>query len=362
MNRRMFAVALLVILVSVRAQPEGDPEGEWEDFERFPLGDLPPEGDWWSAVAFGTSVDVDVEEPGLNGTTKKIHFLFSEGGLDFELIPELVNQHTSFSFYWESGTLTTSPVAMRVEFIDDDIGNVYSFSITSDTEDFQVAEAIPCPGIQLFPNNPTVSKRFRVDFDWTELQASVFADGVVSSNSPRAFCNEDVTKIDTVRFRTGGSGVTRDFVDEFILSEGPTEEEEDLEPTEFDAGFIRAVNAIGFRTPESQMLLVIIIVSIATIGIGAAMSWFNSGKSKNYSVLGIPAALCIFFIVAGFLDLWMFLLALIMGLTAVGAGGVAVNTYHELMAFAGGIQSRFRMGDEMAPDVERMEEADDDEP
>jgi len=101
-------------------------------------------------------------------------------------------------------------------------------------------------------------------------------------------------------------------------------------PAEFDTGFVAAVESFGFFTNESQHFFALILVGMVTVVTGAASKWVAPSRWKNMMILGSGALIAVFTVLISFLELWEFLVALMIGIFAVRGAGEARNTFFEI--------------------------------
>lgn len=107
------------------------------------------------------------------------------------------------------------------------------------------------------------------------------------------------------------------------------------QPSEFDSGLIAFAISAGFISAESQMLFAMILIGLITVATGSASRWVAAGRFKNYLLFGMQALVAVFFVVATFLELWMFLLAFMLGLFAVRGAGEVRSTFFEISGALG---------------------------
>jgi len=103
-------------------------------------------------------------------------------------------------------------------------------------------------------------------------------------------------------------------------------------PAEFDSGFVAAVESFGFFTDESQHFFSLILVGLVTVVAGASSKWVAPSRWKNMLILGAGALIAVFTVLIDFLELWEFLVALMLGIFAVRGAGEARNTFFEIQS------------------------------
>lgn len=101
-------------------------------------------------------------------------------------------------------------------------------------------------------------------------------------------------------------------------------------PAEFDTGLVAAIETFGFFTKESKHLFTLFLVGAVTVVTGSGMKLVAPSRWKNYAILGAGATAGAFTVLIAFLDLWEFIVALMIGVFAVQGAGEARNTYFEL--------------------------------
>lgn len=115
--------------------------------------------------------------------------------------------------------------------------------------------------------------------------------------------------------------------------------DEPVAPSEFSNGLVAFATSIGFQTPESLMLFSLILIGLVTVITGISLKLMTSSRTKNLVIAGSGVLIAIFCVVLLLLDLWMLLVALVLGYT-VAFGGVqeTKNTLRDAKAF---IESTF---------------------
>lgn len=104
------------------------------------------------------------------------------------------------------------------------------------------------------------------------------------------------------------------------------------EPTEFDRGFSETITAFGFASSESKVLFSLILVGGIHVATGVSAKFMAAGRFKNYMIHGAGAIIGAFTVVVGWLDLWMWLIAFMLGTFAVRGSGEVRNTWLQVQA------------------------------
>lgn len=100
--------------------------------------------------------------------------------------------------------------------------------------------------------------------------------------------------------------------------------------SEFDVGLEGTIAEFGFVSAESQMLFSMILVGMITVATGAGTKLLGSGKWKNWILLSTGILIGVMAVIIGFLDLWVMIVATMLGVFAVRGGGEAKNTFFEI--------------------------------
>lgn len=104
------------------------------------------------------------------------------------------------------------------------------------------------------------------------------------------------------------------------------------EPAEFDDGLDDTIESFGFVSAESKMFFVLFMVGGLTVATGASMKLVAPSKIKNYVLMGVGAGVGIFSIITEYLEVWIFILALLIAIFAIKGGGEVRNTFFEVQA------------------------------
>lgn len=184
----------------------------------------------------------------------------------------------------------------------------------------------------MFDNLETVSlaedcsRVWRVELDWTNEEFTVLLNGT-EVGGPHPFR----TSQSSMTFVASGKGTSGLFRIDDIQVDGAADVViEDREPAEFDQGLIELLGRLGFVSEGSQLFFVLMLLGFVILGTSAVMKWVASGKLKNNLIGGLQALFAVFAIFLGFLDLWMFLLALILNIFAINTGSVLRNTFWDI--------------------------------
>lgn len=102
------------------------------------------------------------------------------------------------------------------------------------------------------------------------------------------------------------------------------------QPAEFDEGLAATIAEFGFVSAESQMLFSMILIGMATVATGAATKLLAPSKWKNWLVVGVGITIGTMAVIIGFLDLWVAIVATMLGIFAVRGAGEARNTFFEI--------------------------------
>lgn len=106
-----------------------------------------------------------------------------------------------------------------------------------------------------------------------------------------------------------------------------------VQPAEFDTGLKATVSGLGFATPQSQFLFVLIMVALGTILASAATAFFGDGRGRIWMIHGFACLIGIFAVLLSFMQLWSYSLALILGTISSRGGAEFINTYRQLAAY-----------------------------
>lgn len=101
-------------------------------------------------------------------------------------------------------------------------------------------------------------------------------------------------------------------------------------PAEFDSGLLAFISGIGFVTPESQFFFAIILVGLTTISGAAALKFMAPGRMKLIIVSSLAMLVGVFCVLLSMFDLWMYVLAVVLGGTIIKGGGDVRSTWHEV--------------------------------
>lgn len=105
-----------------------------------------------------------------------------------------------------------------------------------------------------------------------------------------------------------------------------------LAPSEFDSGFVVFFESLGFKTPESKMFLTFALVGILNVTMSGMSRFISPGRTKNIVVAAPGILIGIFCAMVLGLQLWMFIIALVLGGFTLRGFASLVNTYHEIKA------------------------------
>lgn len=100
--------------------------------------------------------------------------------------------------------------------------------------------------------------------------------------------------------------------------------------SEFDSGLRAFAASAGFISQESQLFFSLILIGLVTVTTSGSSKWVAPGRFKNYLLMGAQVLVAVFCVIAAFLDLWMFLVAFMVGLFAVRGSQEARNTWFEM--------------------------------
>lgn len=101
-------------------------------------------------------------------------------------------------------------------------------------------------------------------------------------------------------------------------------------PSEFDQGLEDSLEAFGFQSAESKMFFSLVLVGGVTVIAGSVSKFMAASRFKNYLLLGVGAVVAVFMVFTGFLNLWEWIVAFMLGVFAVKGAGAARNTYLEI--------------------------------
>lgn len=177
-----------------------------------------------------------------------------------------------------------------------------------------------------------VAKQYTVDLnDGTHVFTKAFCR--TASSEVRAFTVCAVHFIYPCSSGSTGGGSTTTRFDQFQYNgELPLTAPVLLEPAEFDAGFVAFVTDLGFASPQSQMFFTLILIGVVTVSGGAATRWMTPGKAKNWTTMSLGLLVAVFCVFMAFLQLWMMVLASVLGIFIVAGNKEIVNTYHGIKA------------------------------
>lgn len=127
--------------------------------------------------------------------------------------------------------------------------------------------------------------------------------------------------------RYTGGGFEQPAARSFFVAEV---EAEPGQPSEFDTGFKGFVAGVGFRTPESQMMVALILIGVTTVTAGSMTRFIGPGRLKNGMVAGAAMGVGVFAAVLFGIDLWMTVLGVVLGSFVIQGSKEARNTFREL--------------------------------
>jgi hypothetical protein len=105
------------------------------------------------------------------------------------------------------------------------------------------------------------------------------------------------------------------------------------QPAEFDSGLKAFFIGLGFITPESQFLVCLLLIALATIGAAFITSFMGEGPGRNWIIFGTGCLVGIFCVLLSFVPLWEYILSLVLGTVAVRGGTEFINTFKNLASF-----------------------------
>lgn len=104
-----------------------------------------------------------------------------------------------------------------------------------------------------------------------------------------------------------------------------------IEPPEFDSGLVNTVSSLGFRTPESQFFFALILVGISIVTSAGLTAMFGEGKGRTWGIYVVSALTGLFCILLSFLQLWIYVLSLVVSVVIVLNAGSFTNTFRNLL-------------------------------
>lgn len=113
--------------------------------------------------------------------------------------------------------------------------------------------------------------------------------------------------------------------------EGPAPPPSGPAPTDFFEGLEKAIEGFGFRSPESKFFFSLALIGLTMVATGAGVRWMRSGQAKNWVIAGSGMLVGVFTVLLGFVSLWEFVVAVVLGGVGISAGPESVkNTFAEL--------------------------------
>lgn len=336
---KTIAAAIVVLLLAVGAAAEN----RVEDFQDDVIGDDPAQL-WYSyGETLPTGATAAVSAVGLDTTTQSLRVnklnTQQNNKMDVRFTHDAF-QPANFTMFFkldaggspinELSVIFLGSVAPSVDLLFQANGGAFA----------NVASGCGTDTLTTFPN-PTSEHRLRIEWDWIGKTFDVFLDGA-SLMTNAAFCTNSSVDTTAILFCGithiscaigGGSANRRFFVDQFQYNGELPIQPEDGEvntPSEFDSGLLAFAASFGFISRESQMLFALILVGSVTVATGAASKWVSPGRFKNYLVLSSQALLAVFCVIATFLELWMFVLALMLGIFAIRGAQEVRNTWGDV--------------------------------
>lgn len=314
------------------------------DFEDDAVGQFPADTDFceWDLVQ-GSASDVNVRATGIVGAnglsleatqtephcTMKNQFNRQYVGASIYVDPGLATTSNADKarVYWEGNVTGGQPVnfiqyGVGTPFGKNTVGNCHGACNSVGNPEWELvvsqAEGTACGGVPF---------RFETTFDWdaqtysTEIYGS---GGSLCDNETQPF-EAPADSISGINFRRGNSGdgaiVRYDEVRLFYQG--------NVVP-EFDDGLGTFLDSMGFKTAESQMFFVVGMVGLATVVSGSSLKWLAPSRMKNHLVQGVGIALGFFFVIFGFLEAWMYLMAVVLGIFTVQGAKEVRNTWAEV--------------------------------
>jgi len=111
--------------------------------------------------------------------------------------------------------------------------------------------------------------------------------------------------------------------------------ESGLNPSEFDTGLKAFFTGLGFRSPESQLFVVLILVGLISVIVAAGSKLLPAGRWKAMTIMVAQVLVGIFGVILLWLQLWMFLLAMVLGVAIVQGAGELRNSLREIQGAIG---------------------------
>jgi len=111
--------------------------------------------------------------------------------------------------------------------------------------------------------------------------------------------------------------------------------ESGLNPSEFDTGLKAFFTGLGFRSPESQLFVVLILVGLISVIVAAGSKLLPAGRWKAMTIMVAQVLVGIFGVILLWLQLWMFVLAMVLGVAIVQGAGELRNSLREIQGAIG---------------------------
>lgn len=366
--KRASLLAFLLLVAVVAAQSE---IGQQEDFEDDTVGQ-DPTASWYTfdreSTGSGGQPSVGVVADGLDSTAKAYRFLSnggSGGATAWWEFPE--EQYTDIEFYLRidgvpggdssqsyllhfctEGELRSGAYPCR---FNDDTNVIIEYSVqyaeASDVATFKLNGLLSCDSTTIYSEAGGTEHKINIQIDWSAKEFTTFLDDVEVTTS--SFCTTTHEAIGHMAFyRAVSNDAPTTIFDQWQLDGGPISVEEgEGDPSEFDSGLIAFAASAGFISQESQLFFALVLIGLATVTTSASSKWVAPGRFKNYLLMGVQTLIAIFCVIAAFLDLWMFLVAFMLGLFAVRGGSEVRNTYHQIREALQ--RQNEREGDDLGP-------------
>lgn len=103
-----------------------------------------------------------------------------------------------------------------------------------------------------------------------------------------------------------------------------------VSPPELSQGFKDFVAALGIQTPESELFLTLLLIGLVMVVTGAGMKLGSSGRYKNATIAGAGMLVGVVCVLLFFLDLWMFIVAVVLGIVPLAGREQVQNTWNSV--------------------------------
>lgn len=359
----LVGVALVFCAVGALAQSE---IGQQEGFEGARWVD--PSGDFYTftttyvdttcfssnGVFSGTCRDM-VTTPGLDGTAQAYKIVDSTASSpdpfsQFTLASP--QQFSNMSFFFKNLGNPSSPSSLEISLdLRDTSGDmVFSFhsfgylngasgcTIVGGCMQFNMATCNLVDALNPTDFGVGSEVKITIAFDWVaknaDLTATMMSTGAVKTYNNCGFVNAAATELRRLEIHDDGA-IAGFLFDQWQLDGGPIAAEEPGVPSEFDSGLLAFITGLGFRTPESQFFFSLILVGITTVSTGVGLKFMAPGRLKLILTGGLAALVACFCVILAMFDLWMLVLALVLGGSTVMGTKEFTNTWRELRASIG---------------------------